>query len=153
ERIRTRSGVTLYQKKPQAAAPAIANPPLSDLNRMLRTAVTSGTGRGANVPGYDLAGKTGTTSDYRDAWFCGYTGGFASCAWMGRDDNSPMARIAGGGAPAELWRTFMASALKRIPRQSIPVGPAVTPPPPPPLEPELTPAATTAPLPAASAPG
>jgi len=153
ERIRTRAGVTLYQKKPQAPVPAIANPPLSDLNRMLRTAVAAGTGRGANVPGYDLAGKTGTTSDYKDAWFCGYTGGFASCAWMGRDDNSPMARIAGGGAPAELWRSFMGVALKRIPRQPIPAGPPVTPPPPPPLEPELTPASTPVPLPAESAPG
>lgn len=153
ERIRTRAGVTLYQKKPQAPVPAIANPPLSDLNRMLRTAVATGTGRGASVPGYDLAGKTGTTSDYKDAWFCGYTGGFASCAWMGRDDNSPMGRIAGGGAPAELWRSFMATALKRIPRQPIPAGRPVTPPPPPPLEPELTPAAAPIPLPAESAPG
>ena len=156
ERIRTRAGVTLYQHKGPPPAPAIGNPALGDLNRMLRTAVSAGTGKGAAIPGHDLAGKTGTTSDYKDAWFCGYTGGFAACAWMGRDDNSPMGRIAGGGAPAELWRTFMASALKRIPRQAIPYGP----PPPQPADedassPDASPAETPAliPLPAETAPG
>jgi membrane peptidoglycan carboxypeptidase len=59
------------------------------MNRMMRTVMVSGTGVRAAPPGYDLAGKTGTTSDYKDAWFCGYTGGFAACAWMGRDDAQP----------------------------------------------------------------
>lgn len=155
ERIRTRSGVTLYQRKPQPPVAAVANPPLSDLNRMLRTAIASGTGARAKVPGYDLAGKTGTTSDYRDAWFCGYTGGLAACAWMGRDDNTPMGRITGGGAPAELWRGFMATALRRVPVQAIPAGPPVAPPPPPPVEaePVLTPTAAETDLPPEPDPG
>jgi penicillin-binding protein 1A len=145
ERIRTRAGVTLYQRKAPAPVSVVGNPPLSDLNRMLRTAITSGTGARAKIPGYDLAGKTGTTSDYKDAWFCGYTGGLAACAWMGRDDNTPMGRITGGGAPAEIWRGFMTTALKRIPVIPIPAGPAVPPPPPPPEEiaPKLTPTAET----------
>lgn len=142
ERIRTSGGKVLFQKKPHSWEPVIANPALSDLNRMLRGVITAGTGTRAAVPGYDLAGKTGTTSDYKDAWFCGYTGGFASCAWMGRDDAKPLGRITGGGAPAELWRTFMASALRKVTVVPIPYGPAATPPPPPPLQqPALVPAA------------
>ncbi|MDZ4371131.1 MAG: PBP1A family penicillin-binding protein, partial [Phenylobacterium sp.] len=132
ERIRS-GGRTIYQKRAASPVQAIANPPLSDLNRMLRTAVASGTGGRARVAGYDLAGKTGTTSDYKDAWFCGYTGGFASCAWMGRDDGRPMARISGATAPAEMWRAFMTAALPRVPRQGIPAGP------PPPAPPEIAP--------------
>lgn len=130
ERIR-QGGTVVYQKRPPAPVQAIANPALSDLNRMLRTVMVSGTGGRAAVPGYDLAGKTGTTSDYKDAWFCGYTGGFAACAWMGRDDARPMGRISGATAPAEMWRSFMTTALKRVPAQQIPPGPPAPVPTPP----------------------
>ncbi|ODT86595.1 PBP1A family penicillin-binding protein [Phenylobacterium sp. SCN 70-31] len=122
ERIRS-GGRTIYQKSAGAPVQVIANPALSEMNRMLRTAMTSGTGGRARVAGYDLAGKTGTTSDYKDAWFCGYTGSFASCVWMGRDDARPMARISGATAPAEMWRAFMTAALPRVPRQAILPGP------------------------------
>ena len=80
--------------------------------------------RGRAIPGYDLAGKTGTTSDYRDAWFIGYTGGFVAAVWTGRDDNTPMRRVTGGGAPAEIWRAFMAASLPRLDVQPIPGGAA-----------------------------
>lgn len=134
EKIRTLGGQVLYQRKPSSAA-VIANPALSDLNRMLRGVVSGGTGARAAIPGYDLAGKTGTTSDYKDAWFAGYTGGFTTVVWMGNDSGAPMKRITGGSAPAELWKGFMTAALKRVPAQPIPAGPppvVALPPPPPP---------------------
>lgn len=141
ERIRTAGGQVLYQRKPVAPVSAVANPALGELNQMLRTVMVSGTGVNARVAGYDLAGKTGTTSDYKDAWFCGFTGGFASCVWMGRDDAKPMVRVSGAGAPSEAWRSFMTTALKRAPVRAIPPGP----PPPAPLVPLEQVAAPAAP--------
>ncbi len=151
ERIRTTGGVVLYKRPPSTITPVIANPPLSDLNRMLRTVITVGTGKRAAMPGYDVAGKTGTTSDYKDAWFAGYTGGVTTVVWMGRDDNAPMGKITGGGAPAELWRGVMGVAVKRLPVTAIPAGtpaPMVLPVAPP--EPTSLPSSN--PLPTASPP-
>ena len=140
ERIRS-GGQVIYQHRAAGWTPIVANPALSELNGMLRTVLTEGTGVKAAFPGYDLAGKTGTTSDYKDAWFCGFTGGFAACAWMGRDDAQPMRRITGGSAPAEMWRSFMVKAVRRVPKVDIPAG--LLPPPPPP--PDETPAPDAAP--------
>jgi len=152
ERIR-QGGTVIYRKQPPAPVPAIANPALSELNQMMRAVMSSGTGGRAAVPGYDLAGKTGTTSDYKDAWFCGYTGGFAACAWMGRDDAKPMARISGATAPAEMWRGFMGVALKRVPTQAILAGPpAPLPAPPVEVAAQDPPAQTTPQAAAAPAP-
>jgi penicillin-binding protein 1A len=127
ERIRTRSGQVLYERRPGERTAVVANPALGGMNRVLRAVVTSGTGTRAAVPGYDLAGKTGTTSDYKDAWFVGYTGGFTAAVWVGKDDNTPMQKVTGGGAPAEIWRTFMAAALPRLDVRPIPEGPLALP--------------------------
>jgi penicillin-binding protein 1A len=124
ERIRTASGQVLYDHgmdKPQPEA-VIPQPALSEMTEMLRQVVASGTGARAKIAGYDLAGKTGTTSDYRDAWFVGFTGGFVSAVWVGRDDNTPMKRVTGGAAPAEIWRNFMVPVLPRLQAQAIPGG-------------------------------
>jgi penicillin-binding protein 1A len=129
ERIRTRKGEVLYERRNERGerASVVGNPPLRDMNRMLRRVVSAGTGTRAQVPGFDLAGKTGTTSDYRDAWFAGYTGGFTTVVWVGKDDNRPMGKVTGGSAPAQIWRDFMASALPRLQVKAIPDGPADTP--------------------------
>jgi penicillin-binding protein 1A len=143
ERIRTMGGQVLYQHKQQPLQQVVANPALSELTGMMRTVLTEGTGTKAAVPGFDLAGKTGTTSDYKDAWFCGFTGGFTTVVWTGKDDNTPMRRITGGSGPAELWKTYMAKALRKLPVTRIPEGPP--PPPPPIVAPTPQPAAITAP--------
>ena len=123
QRISTASGVVLWRKGPDRAAQVIANPPLGEMDRMLRAVVAHGTGTHAQIKGWDIAGKTGTTQDNKDGWFCGFTGGFSACAWMGRDDNQPVAGLGGGGPPARLWRAFMVSALTRAGATTIPPGP------------------------------
>ena len=127
-RIRTATGKVMYQYRDPGEdggrVRVVNNPALSNMNLMLRGVVAHGSGTGANIAGYDIAGKTGTTSDYRDAWFDGFTGGFVTIVWVGRDDNTVMkGKVTGAGTPAAIWKTYMASALKRIQVSAIPEGP------------------------------
>ena len=124
-RIRTPQGRVIYQRgaRDAAAGQAINNPSLYYMNQMLRGVVTSGTARSAAISGRDIAGKTGTTSDYKDAWFVGYTGGFVTAVWVGKDDNTAMRGVTGGAAPAAIWKGFMEAALPRLNVQPIPNGP------------------------------
>jgi len=88
---------------------------------ILKRAIESGTGTGADI-GRPAAGKTGTTSDLKDAWFAGYTPDLVTVVWMGYSDSSiPMEPIdgrvvVGGSFPADIWREFMSSALENIPQ-------------------------------------
>jgi penicillin-binding protein 1A len=122
-RIRTPQGRVIYQRSDAGNGQAINNPPLYYLNQMLRGVITSGTGRGAAIAGRDLAGKSGTTSDYKDAWFVGYTGGFVTAVWVGKDDNTAMRGVTGGSSPAAIWKGFMEAALPRLNAPRIPNGP------------------------------
>ncbi len=127
-RIRTPQGRVIYQRAAReggAGGQAINNPPLYYMNQMLRGVVQRGTARSAAIPGRDVAGKTGTTSDYKDAWFVGYTGGFVAAVWVGKDDNTAMRGVTGGAAPAAIWKAFMTAALPRLAVQAIPNGPAM----------------------------
>ncbi len=128
ERI-TAAGRVLYDHgaEPAPRVAVIGQPALGEMIGMMRQVIAAGTGGRARVGGYDIAGKTGTTSDYRDAWFVGYTGGFTAAVWTGRDDNTPMKRVTGGAAPAEIWRAFMVQALPRLSRRDIPGGPVSAP--------------------------
>ena len=76
--------------------------------RMLTSVVQDGTGRAAAVPGRSVAGKTGTTQDNRDAWFIGCVDGHLVGVWLGRDDDTPMRGVMGGGLPAKLFHQIAA---------------------------------------------
>ena len=129
ERIRTAAGRVLYDRAQQPAQhpQVIGSPALQYMDMMMRQVIAGGTGTRARIGGYDLAGKTGTTSDYRDAWFVGFTGGFVTAVWTGRDDNTPMRKVTGGGVPAATWRAFMVQALPRLNVSAIPGGAAPPP--------------------------
>ncbi len=123
-----RNGQILYEADPQPKR--LLNPnAVAELNRILQGVITSGTGTAAQLPdGRPVAGKTGTTSDFRDAWFIGYVPQLSTAIWIGNDNNSPMAYgTAGGGYVAPTWRQFMIEALKDVPPEPFPELPPSAP--------------------------
>jgi penicillin-binding protein 1A len=87
------------------------------IRSILRDNVTGGTGVGASSI-EDAAGKTGTTDDAKDAWFCGMTPELTACVWMGFNIPTPMPGAAGGGIPTSIWRDFMRDALPYVPNRT-----------------------------------
>jgi penicillin-binding protein 1A len=111
ERIRGADGKTLYGRAQQQLGRIVDARYVGMMNTMLRETLLSGTARAANLPGWQAAGKTGTSQDFRDAWFIGYTSRLVAGIWLGNDDNSPTKRAVGGGVPVEIWSRFMRAAL------------------------------------------
>ena len=92
----------------------LAEQTVAYMNQMMRAVVTSGTGRRAQIEGVPAVGKTGTTSDYRDAWFAGFTGNYVAAVWLGNDDYHKTKTLTGGVLPAVAWQKFMAYAHTNI---------------------------------------
>jgi penicillin-binding protein 1A len=90
------------------------------MNAMLHETLVSGTARKADLPGWPAAGKTGTSQDFRDAWFIGYTAHLVTGIWLGNDDNSPTRKATGGGLPVEIWSRFMKTAHQGIAPVALP---------------------------------
>jgi penicillin-binding protein 1A len=106
-RISLSSGRVIYVSPPPRTDKIVSLDHIGALNDMLNAVVVSGTGRRAALPDYPAAGKTGTTQDFRDAWFIGYTSHLTAGVWVGNDDGKPMIRTTGGSLPAEIWNKVM----------------------------------------------
>jgi penicillin-binding protein 1A len=108
-------GQVLYKRQPKEPQRIIAEHVNRDLVAMLYGVVTQGTGRAASLVAHEAAGKTGTTQDYHDAWFVGFTADYVASVWVGNDDAKPMRGVTGGSLPAAIWRAVMTAAEKGKP--------------------------------------
>lgn len=119
-RVRLNTGRVLYARAGQRKTTVAALPSVGAMNDMLNAALVAGTGRRAALPRHPAAGKTGTTQDFRDAWFIGYTAHMTTGVWIGNDDGAPMRKVMGGNLPAEIWREVMIEAHRAIAPASLP---------------------------------
>src|SRR3954468_14235751 len=103
ERVRTANGKLLYERKDDNLGRIIEERYAGMMNAMMQETLIAGTARKAELPGWPAAGKTGTSQDFRDAWFIGYTGHLVTGVWLGNDDSSPTKKTTGGGIPVEIW--------------------------------------------------
>ncbi len=124
--IRNDNGDVLYQRTASATGQVIQPQYVGMMNEMLGEVLRTGTGQHAVIPDWPAAGKTGTSQDWRDAWFIGYTAHLVTGVWVGNDDNSPTNRASGGNLPASVWSQFMTAAHQGVPVSPLPgnyVGP------------------------------
>jgi penicillin-binding protein 1A len=119
-RIRTSEGKVLYARLPDQLGQVIEPRHVAMMNTMMQETLLSGTARKAEIPGWMAAGKTGTSQDFRDAWFVGYTANLVTGVWLGNDDNSPTRKTTGGGLPVEVWTRFMRAAHQGVPVAALP---------------------------------
>ena len=89
---------------------------------MMQETLLTGTARKAELPGWQAAGKTGTSQEFRDAWFVGYTSYLVTAVWLGNDDDSPTKKASGGNLPVEIWSRFMKAAHEGAPVAELPGG-------------------------------
>jgi penicillin-binding protein 1A len=109
--IEDTAGNVLYEHEDTTHAPMFNGRNIAELDGMLQQVVAQGTGQAAQLSRGHVAGKTGTSQNYRDAWFIGYTNRFITGIWMGNDDDSPMDKVSGGKYPAHLWHDYMEQAI------------------------------------------
>jgi penicillin-binding protein 1A len=92
------------------------------MNEMMEETLLTGTAHKAELPGWQAAGKTGTSQEWRDAWFVGYTSYLVAGVWLGNDDGTPTKKVSGGNLPVEIWSRFMKAAHEGVPIAALPSG-------------------------------
>jgi penicillin-binding protein 1A len=119
-KIRTVDGKVLYVRPADQLGQVIDPHYVAMMNTMMQETLLSGTAHKAELPGWMAAGKTGTSQDFRDAWFIGYTANLVTGVWLGNDDSSPTKKATGGGLPVEIWTRFMKAAHQGVPPVPLP---------------------------------
>lgn len=135
EQVRSADGKVLYSRAPFVRNRIIEPGYVAMMNQMMRGTIRIGTARRADLPGWPAAGKTGTSQDFRDAWFVGFTGRLVTGVWFGNDDSSPTKKLTGGNLPVEVWSRFMKPAHQGLPVVDLPGASALPPFAPPPSQP------------------
>jgi len=120
DRVSSTNGKVLYAHNEQQLGRIIEARYVGMMNAMMAETLTIGTAHKAALPGWPAAGKTGTSQDFRDAWFIGYTGHLVTGVWLGNDDGSPTKKVTGGSMPVEIWSHFMRDAHQGVPVASLP---------------------------------
>jgi penicillin-binding protein 1A len=120
ERVRGRDGKIIYARSASGVGTVVSPRHVPMMNRMLEETLLTGTAQRARIPGWPAAGKTGTSQDFRDAWFIGYTGRLVTGVWLGNDDNSPTRRASGSTLPVDVWNRFMRAAHENVPLVGLP---------------------------------
>ena len=112
--IKNTAGTTLYRRRTVAGKRVYPVPFARQMSSMLRDVIETGTGHGAKLGKREAGGKTGTSQDYRDAWFIGYTSQMTTGVWLGNDDNSSMKKVTGGLLPVDIWKSYMLKSHKGL---------------------------------------
>lgn len=120
--ISTAQGELLYSREAPAREKVISEEAIGHMGRIMTETVMRGSGRRAQIAGRDIGGKTGTTNDFRDAWFIGYVPDLVTGVWVGADDATSMRRVTGGSIPADIWHDTMTEMLATRPLRYIPVS-------------------------------
>ncbi|WP_306253376.1 transglycosylase domain-containing protein [Parvularcula sp. IMCC14364] len=119
-RIENRQGEVVYERALQPQQQLFDESVSRDMTHLMHQVMVSGTGRRARPGSRAAAGKTGTTNDWKDAWFVGYTAQMTAGVWVGNDENASMQEVTGGTLPASIWRSFMLAAHEGMENKSLP---------------------------------
>src|SRR3546814_13524823 len=118
--IRDAAGRLLFQRDRTPGDSVVSAQHLAQMGNMMAATVVWGTGKAAQ-PGRAAAGKTGTSQDFRDAWFVGFTAELVTGVWFGNDDATPMDQVTGGSLPAQRWGRVMRDRRSRVPGKREPI--------------------------------